>query len=74
MSKLPLACVWGSRVVHRKLLVPCVFDIQENTHTTCLVMESCTGGDLASLLEGRQGTKLDEQDVQMMIVQVPEHC
>ena len=66
----PLA-TWGSILFRLNLLTP--VDFQENKHTTCLVMESCSGGDLASLLEGRQGTKLDEQDIQMMVVQVPGH-
>jgi hypothetical protein len=67
------ATVLGVCLVAKFQLLSGSNNLQENKHTTCLVMESCNGGDLASLLEARQGNHLDEQDIQMMIVQVPGH-
>lgn len=43
----------------------------EKKHTAWLVMEICGGGDLAGFLEARAGQKLHEDDINMMLVQVP---
>jgi serine/threonine protein kinase len=42
----------------------------DKSHTACLVMDYCGGGDLASYLQGRKGDRLHEDDVCMMLVQV----
>lgn len=42
----------------------------ESTHTACLVMDYCGGGDLASLLRSRKGEALLEEDVCMILAQV----